>query len=441
MRSVYIFRHIIAGLIVMLAGQFAAQSALSAQEVIPQTSPELRDFKLDPEKPKPAPKPLPQDNEPSAPPEQAAPPVRTAPAPVQRPAPNPSPRPALTLPEAALDTQRRSADPAPQRKAAETLRPAAAAPVENAVPSAESEITPTPVTPAQEAASPPEPLPGDIAEPSSAPNTDVIEQVDETQQPTAYWWIAIAAAAFVGALALFLRRRKSTPIADEEIESTAAYTGHQPGPLSEPDTSETEAPKPLPIPAPAPQHAEEALSAMAAKPTPAKPARKTKRPELELSFIPEKATLSLAKLTIKGQIRIINGGNAEAKSMSMRAAIISANAQQDEQISAFHSVPDMHSDEIGAATIGERIAMDIDLIIPISELSHYPMGNMQLFAPIVVVHIDYTWGGGASVKKDIAKISCIIGRESTPPKPKMAPLRLDLGPRSFTPLGQRPVFA
>jgi hypothetical protein len=55
----------------------------------------------------------------------------------------------------------------------------------------------------------------------------------------------------------------------------------------------------------------------------------------------------------------------------------------------------------------------------------------------MLANIEYEWGEGGH---DVAKLACLIGREANPPKPKMAPLRLDLGPRSFTPLGQRPVF-
>jgi hypothetical protein len=35
----------------------------------------------------------------------------------------------------------------------------------------------------------------------------------------------------------------------------------------------------------------------------------------------------------------------------------------------------------------------------------------------------------------------MVGREANPPQPKMGPFRLDLGPRRFASLGQRPLFA
>jgi hypothetical protein len=441
-------RRVIAGLFAVVTAYVAVPNLASAQDAVPQSPPELRDFKLDPEKPKPAPKPLPQDNEPAAPPVQNAPPARTAPAPVQVPAPRP--RPSITLPDTAIAPPRRN-EAAPQRRAPDTQRtlaptaPVAASGAASSVPEASAQndaavsATPPPATPSLS-----EPV--TQAEPTaSAPASNAAAPEDSTPKTqgsglSAHWiWLAIGIATMLGAFVLFLRRQKSGNQAQDEITLEAA--DDTPAPLApsiaakdEPvftdDTALQTIPAPDPISAPIQTPLDESA-----------PVRKTKRPELEISFIPEKATLSLARLTIKGQIRIINAGNAAVKSMNLRAAIICANAQQDEQISAFHSYTDAPGDEIGAATIGERIAMDIDLIIPLSELSSFPVGDKQLFAPIVVVHIDYAWGSGAAVKKDIAKLSCVVGREADPPKPKMAPLRLDLGPRSFTPLGQRPVFA
>jgi hypothetical protein len=426
----------IAGLKVVFAALLSVNVAAYAQDVVPQTPPELRDFKLDPEKPKPEPRPLPQDT-PQAGPVNSTPrqpqPEPVGPQPVT---PRPAPRPVITVPDVTPTAQRRSA-PAPVQERSATATSAAPVPKSSAITAPPTAGT---ASPQQEVGTLPPataPVPELQTDPSVTPPTGPAPMAEtdtvsaNAPAPFPYWWIAIAAAAIAGAIILFLRRRKTVPYDAElyetqnvpvEPEYVAPDYIASPAPLA---AAQITAPLTLPIPA----------AATGA------PKRKDKRPDLDISFIPEKATLSLAKLTIKGQIRIINNGNAEAKSMQLRAAIISANVHQEHQIEAFHSHSQTPGDEIGAATIGERIAMDIDLIIPLSELSSFAMDNKQLFAPIVVAHVDYTWGNGTAHKRDIAKISCLIGREATPPKPKMAPLRLDLGPRSFTPLGQRPLFA
>ena len=423
-----------AGLKAVFAALLSVNSASYAQDVVPQTPPELRDFKLDPEKPKPEPKPLPQDT-PQAPPANDTPRqpqvVRPQPA-VTGTVVRPTPRPVIIVPDVTPIAPTRSA-PAPIKERSATSTSAPPTPQSPAVAAPPPQTAGPPQdgggpTPAATFTTEPQTNPSAAAPNGQAPTAETSDVSANSSSPFPYWWIMIAAAAIAGAIVLFLRRRKAVAYEPETVPEQSEYAASEsidtPAALAAIET-ETITPPPFSIPVP----------------VAAKPKRREKRPNLEISFIPEKATLSLAKLTIKGQIRIINNGNAEAKSIQLRAAIISASVHQEQDIELFHSHLQTPGDEIGTATIGERIAMDIDLIIPLTELSSFAIGDKQLFAPIVVAHVDYAWGNGTAPKRDIAKISCLIGREATPPKPKMAPLRLDLGPRSFTPLGQRPVFA
>jgi hypothetical protein len=445
-----------APLISMMAGILAINSGVNAQEA----QPELRDFKLEPEKPKPAPPPLPQ-----ADPAQTAPqpsvPKPSAPAPIQSKPGTEStptaPKPKLTLPDIPATAQRTkpSAAQKPQAANAKTN----AAPAITGITAAQSETAPnnetpketTSVAPAVSADPVPEiSAPQDTAAKPAEANSAAQDMAAETPPPAkAFPYIAaLIALVGLGAIAAFayLRRRKKAAIFSETIsEHPIAEQDHRPIP-----TAETEPARSAPVAAkatdtlntdPAP-HIPTApfASKPVSIPVPVSaPITNDARPQLEASFIPEKATISLAMLTIKGQIRIINSGAAEAKSVRLRAAIISANEQQSTQIKAFYEEPRMQSEEIGGVESGERVGMEIDLKIPLSELKSYPLGDRQLFVPIVVAHVDYFWG--AHDERDEARISCMIGREATPPKPKMAPLRLDLGPRSIAHLGQRPVFA
>lgn len=408
----------VAGAIIMSMSAAAAY----AQNSVQQTPPELRDFRLDPEKPKPVPRPLPPEIDVPAPrsatgsvPTAATPPVQIRP-PASPPPASPL-RGVITVPDVRPATPRRTepvrALPARAAPAPAPVKPVTSVPQYQAIPQAQ-----------------PDPV---IADPvPTVPAAPTVLSADGavTVAAYSYWWITVGALAAAGlaaaytVTAFFRRRRHTTRLglsAHEDLKHTA------------PEPAASEAPgTPVPIA------------------TPAVPNHVLKRPNLDISFIPEKATISLAKLTIKGQIRIINQGNSGASAMRLRAVIISANVHQEQQIAAFHAHTDTPGDDIGTAAVGERIAMDIDLVIPLSELSSFAMGTKQLFAPIVAAHIDYTWDDNEAVdnmtgdniagNRDTARISCLIGREATPPKPKMGPLRLDLGPRSFAPLGQRPIF-
>ena len=159
-----------------------------------------------------------------------------------------------------------------------------------------------------------------------------------------------------------------------------------------------------------------------------------------LDFIPEKATISFATLTVKGQLRLTNTGDAPTQGMELRAGLISAGEQQGHAINAFHSASsDIKPQALGEAKPGETIAMSMELSVPLSEMQSFTLGEQRLMVPIMVANVAYRNPGEATA--DIVRIACMIGREATPPVPKMGALRLDLGPRSFAPLGQRPLYA
>ncbi len=164
----------------------------------------------------------------------------------------------------------------------------------------------------------------------------------------------------------------------------------------------------------------------------------TKRAQLEIAFVPGKATISLANLTIEGKLHIANTGDAPAKSMQLHAAIISASETQASEIEQFFELGDADPERLDGADIGEKIALDLNLAVPLSEITAFASGAQKLLVPIILVRISYLWGNEGQASD--AQLSCLIGREARPPKRKMGALRLDLGPRSFGSLGQRPVF-
>lgn len=345
-----------------------AASAVTAQDAIPETPPELRDFRLDPERAQPAPVPQPEV--------QPPPVVRTV-----------DPQPVERQPERAAAAQQRQ--------------------------------TPRPATEATESQTATEPL----AEEAIAPAPAMVESVPENAQPapeilpspaeTPTWPWRQVLAAFAVALALlggwlYWRRRSAAVVAPKNVPPVETF---------EP------APAPVIVPRPAPAKVVE----------PAGP-----RPRITLEFIPDKATLGFSVLTLKGQLRLVNEGDAPANDMQFRGILTSASQRQNETIAAFHNGSiTIAPNAIGSAKEGERLALDIEMSVPVNELESYTVGEKRIFVPLMLASVEYHWADG----NDSATISCMIGRETEPPQPKMGPLRLDLGPRSFAPLGQRPVFA
>ncbi len=350
-------------------------STVVAQDAIPETPPELRDFRLDPQRP-------------TAQPQPEAQPVTPPPA-----------VPTVTEPQTAPPRTERQ----PARRAAEAPPPAALS-VPASVP--ETGATANPVLSAPEAVD--EGLTN-----SALPENEALPAPEPAAASMAMWQIGAALAVLVMALlAVLWFRRRRTSATDEPQERGVA-----PAQANSARTAESVAP---------------VLSAASVKPS--------TQAGITLAFMPEKATISFTTLTVKGQLRLINEGSKPARDMQLRAGLISASAAQGAFIEAFHAADtDDKAEPLGDANPGERIAMAIELAVPLTDMESFSVGGQKLLVPIMVASL--TYANESDGHRQTARIACMIGREANPPAPKMGPLRLDLGPRSFTPLGQRPVHA
>lgn len=382
-------RHALGILLTALAMTYAGASV--AQDAVQQTPPELRDFRLD--QPRPQADPTPPTAEPVAPP----PAVRTVPSAVPEPS---APPPTTTTPRRAQPRQTPSTQPA---------TPVADEPSAPVVPvggsATASEIRPVPVEPQPGNAAPP-PKPDASADDEG--NTGIIVSV-------------VGGFIFLVLFAFFWRRRhRETGTADvSDTESTTEVADAVP-----PVARKIE--KPAIAPPILPQ-------------SPLPPTAMAQSAELSMAFVPEKATISFTTLTVKGQLHIANQGKAVANGMQLRAVLLSASNQQTAAMESFFGDPaQVPPTDLGESQPGEKLALALELSVPLSEMQSFPLGDQRLLVPILIATLSYTDDKGAPAQ---ARLACMIGREAQPPKPKMGPLRLDKGPRSFAPLGQRPVHS
>lgn len=373
-----------------------------AQDVVTQTPPELRDFRLDPQ---------------NAPPRETAP---VTPPPVV-PTVEPSAAPATTTPRQAApsrdtETSRRTEEERPNSRSQNENTPDETT-TDN---STDSAGQPT-VEPAVDAAEP-------AVGPEVAPTTPVTDVANSQGLPFPAWilWVALGLAILAGIG--FIIRRHSHPSDVEELDAVATME-EETSPIIVPETeivNQAQLPPVLETPV--------VTASSSAKAT------ALGRPQLAVTFQPESATVSLANLTVMGRLLIVNEGDAPAQALKLRAALTSATEYQADIVASFHAdAPTFPAETLGDAAPGERLDMQIDLQVPLTQLQSFPLGSQRLFVPIVIANLSYGWDGNEDV--DVTEIACLIGREAQPPKPKMAPLRLDLGPRSFSGLGQRPLAA
>jgi hypothetical protein len=330
------------------------------------------------DEPKPEPQAAPPPAVPTLPPEQ---PRQEAPAP-QRENQAPAPRPTPVV--------RGAPQPAPA-----AVQPAAAGSAE--VPSPVLPSAPSDAGPAAETPS---------ATPDPAPQTTAAVADNGSNGIATYWlwWAAAGILLLLGIGAYWASARRNRVARQDPIDD--AEPAYQPSP-----------PARLPLAS-----------------EPPAPARIT----LETEFTPLYAQLSIANLTIVGKLSIKNVGDDRLEAITVRSSMISAREGQDAAIAAFHNDQSQgHNDSIGSANAGEVIDVTIEIQSPRTELQSFLWTNRQFLAPILLINLK-----GESEHGPVeSRLSCLIGREATPPAPRMKPLPIDRGPKRFEGIGFRPVMS
>ena len=348
-----------------------------AQDSVGSTPPELRDFRLDPPPRETAPEP--EAQEPSEQPPATQPTVEPTPTPIVR-EPNPS----------IVDPPR-----------------TAPAPSANQTPDAQTTLKTG--TPSLET----------VQTPDAAPRyTEAVPQTDTLNPPEPEGMGASEIAAWVGLLlaiaggAFFIwRRRRLLPsaLAPRAVQTKKPVASRQKNPPTAPD------------------------------PVVPTPKRSTVR-TLSMAFAPDNAVVSFNSLTIRGHLQITNAGAAAAENLSLSAILISASNEQQRAIDHFFANAGDHPPTpLGLVKPVESIGLPIKLVVALSEMQTFTLQEKSLLAPILVAKLDSLSPDGTA--QEVARLVCMIGRESSPPQPKMGPLRLDQGPRSFDRLGQRALLS
>lgn len=321
-------------------------------------------------------------------------PTPTAPAPSPSATPRPTPAPsAAASPRPA----------APRPLASSPARPAATQPAPTAVPTPAAPATAAPLAPI--AATPsPEALPAPLPVTEAAPPAS--EPLD--------WrpWAGGGAIllAVLGALLWWRRRKPADPVADFEPPVVAAPAA--------PD-------------APAP--------ARPAAPTaaPPEPAAAAAPAGLALTLEARRMTASLMATTLSYAIRLTNTGPAPLAAVAVEGDLVSAHASLpvERQIAN-----DSHRLELRHAHValapGESIEFTGDMRLPLTEITPIRAGAAAYFVPLVRLRVEAE--GGAPLPQVLVQ-TFVIGELPDQDGGALRPFRLDLGPRTYSRIGQRPV--
>lgn len=373
---------------------FAAGAARAQDARVPVLVPGLENYVL--------------PGRPSTPP-PAVPTVRATPIPLPTPTPSATAAPRITVSPRATPAPGRVVRPAPTPRPAPAAAPASAprvAPARAAIsaPVAVPDATPTP-------------RPAPSAGPTSAAPTPAVQEprpVSSAPQSGPMREIVLAVTALIVLAALgwlFFRRRLGRA---ERIDAPAAPPLPVPvAPPPPPPASGPAAPPPV----------------FAAEPEPAS----APRAWIEFDLRPIRAGTNLTSAAVDYELTVRNTGDGTATGIHVDIRLLSASAEQDAVLAALFAMP-IDRPAIAPFDLppGTEATLGGMAMAPRETLNAFTAQGRSFFVPVLALNALYRRDGGEGQTASAHVIG--IEREGTA---KMAPFRLDTGPRMAADVGQR----
>ena len=249
------------------------------------------------------------------------------------------------------------------------------------------------------------------ATPAFAPVAEPTIDVSENDLPMLPW--LLAALALAGAAGWYFLRHRH-----RESYAGAGALAFQ-GPSPAPQQPVRAPPRPARAPAPAPA------------PEPSGLVSTRLRPWLEIEFTPLRAVVDEQKAAIQFQLSVFNSGSVPARDVLIEGCMFNAGAAQDQQIKTFFDNPVAQGDRIPVIPPLQRVEVTSAVLLPRDQVRPIEIEGRLLFVPMVAFNALYSWSRGQGQ----SSASYLVGKDAK--SEKLAPFRLDLGPRMFRGLGFR----
>jgi hypothetical protein len=235
-------------------------------------------------------------------------------------------------------------------------------------------------------------------------------------------WLLAGIVAVAGAVFLFLRNRPRHAYAGgSQIDAFAA-----PESAPQPRPAPPEAPSPPPPPAPPKAEAPP-------RPRSSGVVSTTLRPWVDIGFQPLRCILDEQRLTVEFEIELFNSGSGPAREVLVEARLFNAGPAQNQEIAGFFTGPHGQGDRISVIPPLKRFTRKSQVIIGREQLQAYELAGHQVAVPLIAFNALYRWSGGEGQ----TSVGYLLGRDGQ--GDKLAPFRLDLGPRLFRGLGAKPL--
>ena len=157
----------------------------------------------------------------------------------------------------------------------------------------------------------------------------------------------------------------------------------------------------------------------------------TLRPWLEIEFAPQRGVVDEEKAAVAFEVSVLNSGSVPARDVLLEASLFNAGPMQDQQIRLFFQNPVAKGDKIPVIPPFKRITVNTAVFLARDQVKPIEFEGRTMFVPMIAFNALYGWGGG----KGQTSASYLVGKKTT--GDKLAPFRLDLGPRVFRNLEAR----
>jgi hypothetical protein len=162
------------------------------------------------------------------------------------------------------------------------------------------------------------------------------------------------------------------------------------------------------------------------------------RADLVIDFEPLTAASTLVNLRLRYAITLRNMGHSTAAPVLVRIGLFAGTMANEQGLLHWFQLDDGQVHErIEQIVPGESYRFEGELAAALDALNPMLIDGRRIAVPIVAVDARYNHDASAAPIEGQVARAFVVGRDSGAAGGKLAPFRFDLGPTSFTPLGQR----
>lgn len=240
--------------------------------------------------------------------------------------------------------------------------------------------------------------------------------VESTAAPGWYWpWIAGATGLLAAVFALLWWRRRKVP-------AVAAITFERPI---------------VPAPQPAPGPAEPVVAPVTAQSLPEPHLSLSLPAGLGMTLEARRMSASLMATTLSYVVTLTNTGSEPLSALAVEGDMVSAHASlpPEAQIAGDGQRLELRHALVTLAP-GESAEFTGDFRLPLSAVTPIRAGEAAYFVPLARLRVEASTAGGQSL---VQVQTYVVGEMPEDQGAALRPFRLDLGPRTYSRIGQRAV--